>query len=317
MKPATLIWLEYIGFRVAIGIVGLVPLTALSGVATATGNTAYYLLWPIRRRAIRHLRFAGLAKTHVEAARIARKTFVNLILTALEILKSEQVLSRSTSTVDFAAPFVELQKIADLDKGFIVVTAHYGNWELASFLHGVNLPRLHCVFRPLDNPYLNRWLSRRREALGQHLVPKRAAARQLLRALRAREGVVILADQHSRRSEGAITTFFGQQARTHTAPAMLKLKTGAPLFVAALKRAGEPFRFEYVFRGPLEIEATGDKVADAQALTQLYTSALEEIVREDPTQWLWMHRRWLGVRSARRPRQGKRQRPVAENLNGA
>ena len=309
MKFVRLIWIEYCGFRLGTLIVRLLPVSALSTVATALGTVACYVLWPIRRRSQRHLRFAGVAATDREAAQLARKNMVSVALTVLEVLKSEQVFQGNHSPGRFAPRFDELADIAEQNKGFIAVCAHYGNWELASLVHGVELPRVHCVFRPLDNPYLNRWLTRRREAFGQCLVEKRGAARLLLRGLRAKEGVCILADQHSRRMEGAVTTFFGKPARTHIAPALLHLKTGAPLFVAGLKRTGKAaFQYEYVFRGPLEIEPSGDRAADAQALAQLYTTAIEEMIREDPSQWLWMHRRWLGVRTARRRRKPHRQK---------
>ena len=312
MKLAPLIWIEYFGFRLATWVVRLVPVAALYTVATVLGTVARLILWPLRRRTIRHLLFAGVASTDREAAQLADRNLINVTLTVLEILKSEQVFQCNHPPGRFATPHDELRRIARQNKGFIAVCAHYGNWEIATCMHGIESPRIHCVFRPLDNPHLNRWLARRRAAFGQSLVVKRGAARHLLRALRAKEGVGIMADQHCRRVEGTMTTFFGRPARTHTAPALLHLKTGAPLFVTGLRRTGKAaFQYEYVFRGPFEIEPTGDRATDAQALAQLYTTAIEEMIREDPTQWLWMHRRWIGVRPLQRRRQRRhRQRAM-------
>ena len=102
MKFVRLIWIEYCGFRLGTLIVRLLPVSALSTVATALGTVACYVLWPIRRRSQRHLRFAGVAATDREAAQLARKNMVSVALTVLEVLKSEQVFQGNHSPGRFA-----------------------------------------------------------------------------------------------------------------------------------------------------------------------------------------------------------------------
>ncbi len=173
----------------------------------------------------------------------------------------------------------------------IMLSGHFGNWEMAGYLFGVFGFPPNSVARTLDNPYLERYLRRFREATGQKLIPKAGGYDQMLEVLRNGGVLSFLADQDAGQ-RGLYVNFFGRPASTHKAIALLAIEHQAPVVVGYARRIGPGFRYEVgcdAIIEPSEWTGTSD---DVQLLTQRYTSALEKIIRRDPEQYLWLHRRW-------------------------
>jgi len=171
-------------------------------------------------------------------------------------------------------------------RGVLVATAHLGNWEFSAYAHALMTAPMHIVVRPLDNPRLDELVERRRALSGNHIVSKRDAAREILRALKAGEAVGILIDQNTMPEEGVFIDFFGRKACAGSAFVKLAHHSGAAVVPGfALWSEAE---FRYVLRFYPAIEMTGDVQQD----TQRIHAHLESVVREYPDQWLWIHRRW-------------------------
>ncbi len=173
----------------------------------------------------------------------------------------------------------------------ILLTGHYGNWELAGYLFGLFGYPTYSVARTLDNPYLDRFLRSFRERTGQKLIPKAGGYDQILEVLQSGRALSMLADQDAGQ-RGLFVDFFGRPASTHKAIALLAIEHQAPVVVGVARRVGPGFRYEIRSADvihPSDFSGTAD---DARLLTQRYTSALEELICQDPTQYLWLHRRW-------------------------
>ena len=173
----------------------------------------------------------------------------------------------------------------------IMLTGHFGNWEMAGYLFGVFGFPPHSVARTLDNPHLDRFLRSFRERTGQKMIPKKGGYDQVLEVLRSGGVLSFLADQDAG-ERGMFVDFFGRPASTHKSIAILALEHNAPVVVGYARRIGPGFRYEVgcdAIIEPHEFTGTSD---DAKLLTQRYTSALEAIIRRDPEQYLWLHRRW-------------------------
>lgn len=183
----------------------------------------------------------------------------------------------------------------------ILLTGHYGNWEMAGYLFGLFGFPTSSVARTLDNPYLDRFLRTFREGTGQKLIPKSGGYDQILEVLQSGQALSMLADQDAGQ-RGLFVDFFGRPASTHKAIALLAIEHKAPVAVGVACRVGPGFRYEIrcaeIIR-PEEFQGTSD---DARLLTQRYTTALENLIRQDPTQYLWLHRRWKHQPQNRRPR---------------
>ena len=176
-------------------------------------------------------------------------------------------------------------------RGGMLVTAHFGNWELHGLAHAWLFAPIAVVARPLDNPSLDRRLCALRARPGNQVIPKRRALASMLRTLRQGGGVAVLIDQNVQEKDGIFVEFFGRPAATTTVAAALAIKTGSALLPsrAIMQPDG---RYRLVYEPALRWLPSGDRNRDIAELTQRLTSVIEAWVREAPEQWLWIHRRW-------------------------
>lgn len=165
-------------------------------------------------------------------------------------------------------------------------TAHFGNWELSAFAHAFLTQPMNIVVRPLDNIALDALVERYRQLSGNRIISKRDAARGILRALHNNEAVGILIDQNTAPSEGVYIDFFGRKACAGVAFAKIAAKTGAAVVPGFA--VWSDLERRYVLRFYPAVAITGDTQDD----TQQIHSVLENVIREHPEQWLWIHRRW-------------------------
>lgn len=174
----------------------------------------------------------------------------------------------------------------------IIATGHFGNWELFAQAQGLMGYPIHIVHRPLKNALLDDLLNELRSRAGTDVIYKHAAAREILRLLRADEVVAIPIDQHAIGTQGTPIPFFGRLAATTTAPVRLSQLTRAPLSVAVLVRRGESIDHDILVRPPIEPPPpTRSETVLREVMTRV-NREFEEVVRQYPEQWLWMHRRW-------------------------
>ena len=179
--------------------------------------------------------------------------------------------------------FLEAKKAG---KGVLFATAHMGNWELSAFAHGLMTEPMNVVVRPLDNPAVDHLVEQHRQLSGNRLIEKKDAARAILRALHQNEAVGILLDQNTSLEEGVFVNFFGTPACANIAFAKIAHRTGASVIPGFALWLESEKRYVLRFYPPVEI--TGDASKDTQRLHAI----LEQVIREFPGQWLWIHRRW-------------------------
>jgi KDO2-lipid IV(A) lauroyltransferase len=181
----------------------------------------------------------------------------------------------------------------------LLVSGHFGNFEMGSYATGLLGIPGYSVARTLDNPYLDRFVNRFRAAYGQHIVPKSGSA-GLLEAVLASGGVIcLLGDQHAG-PKGCWVEFLGRPASCHKALAVLTLSGGAPLLVASSRRIGGPLQLELQLWGVADPQIPTAELANVKTLTRWYNAMLEQAIREAPEQYWWVHRRWKGEPPRRR-----------------
>ena len=171
-------------------------------------------------------------------------------------------------------------------RGVLFATAHLGNWELSAFAHGLMAEPMNVVVRPLDNPLIDRLVEHRRTLSGNRIIEKKEAARAILKALDRNEAVGILIDQNSSLDQGVFVDFFGIPACASVGLARLAAHSGA-LVIPGFALWSEKEN-KYVLRFHAPIEMRGDAARDTARLQAM----LEGVIREHPSQWLWIHRRW-------------------------
>jgi Kdo2-lipid IVA lauroyltransferase/acyltransferase len=188
------------------------------------------------------------------------------------------------------------------DRPLLIVTAHFGNFEVAGFVLGILGFPTYTVARNLDNPYLDRFVNRFRAATGQHMIPKNGGYDQILAVLARGGTMTFLADQYAG-PKGCWVDFFGRPASAHKAIALLALDNDAPMAVCSARRLDRPMRFEMRTYATTDPRSAGDEVGSIRHLTQWYTTRLEELIRLTPHQYWWLHRRWKDPRPKRAEKQ--------------
>lgn len=176
--------------------------------------------------------------------------------------------------------------------GVIFLTGHFGAWELSSFAHSIYGYPMKFLVREIDNPLVEKLISSYRTRGGNAPIGRRNSARDILKALRNNETVGILMDQNTVREAGVFADFFGIPAATTPAVATFALRTGAAVIPGFLIWDEKLKKHRLRFDPPLELIQTGDRVQDIVENTKMFNLVLEDYVRKNPDQWLWIHRRW-------------------------
>jgi Kdo2-lipid IVA lauroyltransferase/acyltransferase len=177
-------------------------------------------------------------------------------------------------------------------KGVLILTGHFGNWELMALAFNLyGLPSA-AVARPLDNPYLDRLVESLRTQYGNHVITKKGAVKEIMKLLAQRGRVGILIDQNVSTREGVFVDFFHIPASTTPILAALSQKTGAPVVPVFIvpRKGGSGYVIE--IGKPVSLINTGEKEKDLIMNTALFTHIIEEYIRKYPHCWFWMHRRW-------------------------
>lgn len=173
----------------------------------------------------------------------------------------------------------------------VVVSGHFGNFEMGGFIIGLLGMPSYTVARPLDNPYLDNFINAFRSRNGQFILAKDGSAGEVQEVLNSGGILAILGDQHAG-TKGCWVDFLGRPAACHKAVALFTLSANAPMMVSYCKQAKEPLHFEIGCPGvadPLDLPA---ELRDVTALTQWYNDRIGEAIYRTPEQFWWVHRRW-------------------------
>ncbi len=297
-------FLSYLVCRALLSALALVPRALGLLIGRACGLLFYVLSARHRRIAIDNLGIAfGEALGRGERARLARASFAH----AGMIMADAAYFARSARTpIDRVAVYEGQEHLIEAaagGRGVLVFSGHFGHWELVALLQSrIGVP-FSMVVRPLENRRLDRYLGRLRRVTGNELISKYAAARGVLRALRAGRAIALLIDQNVRGDGGLFVDFFGRPASTTPALATFALKSGAPV-VPVFSYPRSDGRLQIRYGPPVQVARSGSVSEDIRALTQECTRLLEQEIRRRPECWLWMHNRW-------------RTRPEAAPIRGA
>lgn len=297
-------YLEYLGVRILICAVQMTPLS--------TGRVwaawlAYLANDVVRLRGElvdENLRHAFPQWSADQRRRLARRMWEHLFLLVLEVAHTPRKIHETNWR-----KYVRADRVADLvrclldDRPTIIVTGHFGNFEIGGYMLALFGYPSHTVARTLDNPYLNRFLERFRGATGQSIIPKNGGYNQILEVLDDHGVMAFLVDQAAGRKDCWVD-FFGRPASTYKAIALLALQHDAPICVCYTRRGERPMEFELVCGGVADPRDTDGQIGTIHGLTQWYTRQLEDAIRLCPEQYWWIHRRWK-QKPRRRPKRRK------------
>jgi len=295
--------LEYALLRAIVGMLGLLPLWLALRVGELGALVVYLLDVPHRRIGMRNLTLAFPDRPPRARRRILRRSFLNLGRMAAELAHLPRLSdARLREMVRFEDEGWWAEAVGwERSTGVMVLSGHFGNWELLVYAHGRRGFPVHMVHRAIANPLVDRWLNALRARAGTRMIRKSAGAGGVLQALRERGLLVLPIDQNSTRGLGVFVDFFGVPASTNSGMARIALRTDAPVIPVFIVREGRSARHRVHVLPILQVERTGDPAEDVRRNTQRFTAVFEEMVRRHPEHWLWMHKRWK-TRPAGEPR---------------
>jgi KDO2-lipid IV(A) lauroyltransferase len=221
----------------------------------------------------------------------AQQAYTNLGIVLLEILCMP---FWSLNQLKKRIQFTNIELLTEQSargKGLVLLSGHYGNWELLAYAAGIfSGLSMMIVVKDQRNKGVANYINNARTKGGNTIVDMNKAARALLSALGNGKAVAMLADQAADPSRDVFIPFFGRPAVTYEAPAMLALRTGAPLIAGYAHRQKNG-----VYTVKLEIIESQDLSKDKSAIVQLthrHVQHLEQMIIQDPGQWSWQHKRW-------------------------
>ena len=271
-------------------IIRILPYDVLLFVGKIFGHLYYLLVKKQRERAVAQM-MPALNVSEAEARKLVRKSFINLARNMLDILYMPNLNEKNLSE------YIEIENLERMrtallgGQGVVVLTGHIGTWEWLSAAFSLNGMPVTAIAKLQPNAEYSRVLDDLRATIHVEIFNRgtnelRAAGRAL------KDGKILgfLADQDAGPG-GAFIKFLGKTASTPMGPAVFARRFNAPVLPAFIIRK-EDGRHLVKIGEIMRFEDTGDTDADLLRFTEKMTKILEEVIRENPTQWLWFQKRW-------------------------
>jgi KDO2-lipid IV(A) lauroyltransferase len=281
---------EYAIARVLEKAVSTLPERAADAFGAHIGRTIQRM--GIRREVVdENLRIAFPDQSSEWIERTKRAAYEHLGREATAMLRLSKLDANAAIERTTMVGWEEIQEARSLGRGVLLVAGHYGNWEIAAASVAARGVPIAAIVRRQGNRLVDERLQQLRRQLGVETIYQGQAPSRVPRILRANGVVGIVGDQDARRS-GIFVPFFGRPASTHRGPALFALRLNAPVFTCHAHRLpGKDVRYEV--RGErVNFETTGDLDTDVRSLTAEFALRLERVVRENPEQYFWFHKRW-------------------------
>ena len=266
------------------------PYCVLMAAGWALGNLYYLLIKKQRERAVQQM-MPALGMTEEEARRTVRASFINLARNVLEILYMPHLNEKNFSDYIEIDHLERMQEALAERRGVVVLTGHIGTWEWLSAAFTMNHLPVTAIAKPQPNMEYTYALDDLRKTINVEIFSRGTS--ELLAAARAlKSGKILgfLADQDAGPG-GAFLPFLGRTASTPMGPAVFSRKFRAPVVPAFILRQPNG-KHKVVVGEIMRYEDTGDTDRDLLAFTARMTKIVENIIRENPTQWLWFQKRW-------------------------
>ena len=283
--------LEYAVVRGLLKLLGWLPHRLARAAGRGLAWLVYCLWARLRRVGLSNLRLAFPEWPERQRRRVLRRLFRHLGRMLADFAHFPRWHRGNIERLIIYDGFENYARAHDQGKGVLFLTAHFGNWELGSFAHGVYGYPCAFIVREFDNSLLDELINRYRCLSGGRAIEKRDFARQALRALDNRGAVGVLIDQNMLASEGVFVDFLGRLACTTTGPARLARKTGVPIVLGLVLWDDKIKKYRLRFDA-VEWIKREDPEGEVLVNTANFTRLIEDYVRRYPDQWLWVHRRW-------------------------
>jgi KDO2-lipid IV(A) lauroyltransferase len=286
-------FLQYIALRTAAMLLHSFPVEANLGLARLLGGVAFRIDKKHRERAMGNLRFSFPDLTEAQREDIGRQSLQSVVMLFIEIMFTTRLIRLETwaEHVELSNFNEVLKLLLKRERGLIMLTGHYGNFEVLGYVLATLGFETSSIARPLDNPYVNRWMMGIREKKGQRIISKKGATDEVTTVLDRQGTVGFIADQNAG-PKGIFVDFFGRKASTFKSIGLLAMQYKVPVVIGCARRLNNQFRFRLEAQDIIYPADWVNENDPLRYITQRFTKGIEDFVRKDPTQYWWVHRRW-------------------------
>ncbi len=285
--------LQYLGLRTVSMLLHSFPVNSNLQTAKFLGNVMYAVDRKHRERALGNLRRSFPDMPEARRELMARRSMQQLFMLFIEVLFTTRLIH-----IDTWAQYCELNNFTEVlqlllkrNQGLILLTGHYGNWEILGYVLATLGFSTTSIARPLDNTYVNEWMMGIREKKGQRIISKKGATDEVTQVLDAGGAVGFIADQNAG-PKGIFVDFFGRKASTYKSIGLLAMQYKVPVVIGCARRLNDRFQFVLEAQDIIYPEDWQNESDPLRYITQRYTKGIEDFVAKDPGQYLWVHRRW-------------------------
>lgn len=278
--------LQYLLLRVLFALLRLLPLRLTALVGHGLGTFLASLPTHVNRVARANIRLCLPSLTEAEVQKTHQHATISFVQTLFEMPK---IYSLKGDAFFKAVEVEGLEHIRN-DTSRLILTAHYGNWELVNKTLGFYGIPMAGIYRPANNKWVDGFITRLRAQESGVMIPKGVkGAKKLIKLVKDGMCAGFLNDQ--KMSDGIASTFFGQEVKSPSAIADLALKYQKDVVPVFVERTAWG-RFKVTFYPPVELQKTGDNRKDSAHAIQKFNSIIEAQIRQNPSQWLWHHKRF-------------------------
>jgi Kdo2-lipid IVA lauroyltransferase/acyltransferase len=282
--------LEYIAVKAVLFLANLIPYRMALGLGDLIGFLAFSVFRFRREVTLTNLKKSfGNKYTARQYKQIGCRDYRNISKSMIEYGLFPSLDRKDLDRLITIEGAEHFQKIKESGKGAVLVTGHFGSWELMGAYIAQHGWPIDYLVGEQHNLKVNKIMNDYRRIFGIGLIELGVAARGVIKAVREGRMVAMLSDQDAG-SDGVIVEFLGRPASTPKGPAAFAIKTGVPLICGYAVRDG--YHHRICVEPPIAIHPTGNKEDDIKVVTQAYTSILEKYIKEYPDHWFWPHRRW-------------------------
>lgn len=259
------------------------------------GRVTSYLLRNTYRTSIENLTIAfGEEKSQEEIKKLAREMFVQLGKNAGDVLRATAKIDTMEKLNEFVVMkgFENYEAASSRGKGVVFVACHLGAFEFQITSMALRKLNFMVIGTPLKDKRLNDLMWKHRNQNGTNYVERDKATYPMMKTLKAGGSVALLIDQDTNKVKNTFVDFFGRPASTPIGAALMALKTGAAV-LPAFSHLGKEDGMQHIEILPeIPLRITGNEDEDIQYNTQIFTTIIEQRIRQYPDQWIWMHERW-------------------------
>lgn len=285
-------WFLYRFITSIVFVLNSLPRKSSISLGRFLGKLAYFIITDARKRTQSNLKIAfGEEKDEKELKKLALNVFENVGKNVADAVCLKNMKWEEIEKITQIEGLEYFDKAYKMGKGVIALTGHIGNFELLAAYFSLKGYKVSVIGRELYDPRLDDLLVESRHSTGLENIPSSASVKQVIKALRSGRALGVLADQDSNRVRGVFVSFFERAARTPVGPVLLAYKTQSPIVPMAIVRERDN-KYKIIVKEPIQLTSSQDKEKDIIETTQECMKVLESIIREYPSQWLWMHDRW-------------------------